>query len=288
MMRLTRSKSGAMPTANMTVEDQVKAIEREAEQQILRQQKAAEKKAEAKKAAEQQTAEQKAAKAETPQQAAASDDLVVDQSFDFDVQSASSSDTSSMDLDPSPPPPQPPSTLSLLQAASAAASPSITFPFNRILPKAAVFLRCQATHVFFHPVQPVQPRPFQPPILSLSLSVSLPADSHAIAHVAAPCPQCVPACATAAEAFCRRRCPFCMVPMPQLPDGRHVCLTASCWFSRCVVETGTGAAEAAWREVWRVMGNRYFFVGPWEDVLSFSNDLDRDGDDKWRGGDFTV
>lgn len=284
-MRSTRSKGTTRSNPHQTLSEQVRAIAQEAERQAYRQvqaQKAAERRAAEKEAAEEEQAEE-----EAQRQIAGSEDPVLDQSFDFEVQSNADSDTpsldldalsadldiSSMDLDPAPSAQLPPSTLTRLQQSSASADPSITFPFNRILPKAAVFLRCLDSHVFALPGQ--------------LASLSFPADSHAIAQVMSPCPQCVPPQLTT-EIFCKRRCAFCMVLMPQMPDGRFVCLTQSCWYARCDVEMGTDKAADVWGEVWRKMGNRYFFVGPWEEVLSFSNDLDRDAEEKWAGGDFTV
>jgi hypothetical protein len=156
------------------------------------------------------------------------------------------------------------STLGRLQIAGNEVDPHILFPVNRVFPKVAVFLRCLDSHVFGLPED--------------MISLTLPDDSHAIAQIMGPCPQCVPAKVNT-EVFCKRKCPFCALPMPQFFDGRYVCLSGSCWFSRSDVESGTEKAASVWKEVWRKMGNRYFFVGPWEEVLTFSNDF---------GGSFTV
>jgi len=304
----TRSKAAGQSRAStrsrphLTAEEEMRAIERESEREVLEQQMLAKKRADdqarEKKAAEQNAAAQGTSEEESGENQAIEQDgsssskeqdadvqqeqEVLEQSFDFESLSYTSSDDHAMDLDASPPPeaqqpadPYADTTLTRLQKASAETDPNhtFTFPFNRVLPKAVVFLRCQDSHVFALPSQ----------LASLSAAE----DSHAIARVMAPCPQCVSDKATT-EVFANRKCAFCMVVMPRMSDGRYVCLTQPCWFARCHVDRGSDKAMAAWKEVWRTMGNRYFFVGPWEDVLSYSNDLDRNGEEKPAAYSFTV
>lgn len=279
----TRSRTGSRTpaTTNMTLEEQFHEAARNACMEALESQlraqralEAAEKKAREQAACEQEQAEREASGALDP------DNI----SFDFDAQSMDITDSSSSsEPDPQLLLHQQPlidTTFTRLRRAGAQVHPSILFPRDRIFPKVAVFLRCLGSHVFGLPGAGAD-------------ALTLPDDSHLIAQIMAPCPQCVPATgggagAAATDVFFKSKCPFGMQPMVQFADGRYVCLSGGCWLSLCAVESGTEGAAAVWKEVARKMGNRYFFVGPWEDVLTFSNDLDRDAPEQWAGGPFTV
>lgn len=254
MYTRSRTASRTPETPNMTLEVQFQATARNARMEALEQQlraqralKAAEKKAREQKDLEQAQAEREAAGALDPENIA----------FDFDAQSMETD--SSSELDPQLHQPLIDTTFNRLQRAGAEVDPSILFPRDRIFPKVAVLLRCLGSHVIGLPGAGAD-------------ALALPDDSHAIAQIRAPCPQCGPAAgagAAATEVFFKRKCPFCMQPMVQFADGRYVCLSGGCWLSRCAVESGTEGADVVWKEVARKMGNRYFFVGPWEDVLTF-------------------
>ena len=183
-----------------------------------------------------------------------------------------------LDLSWTTPAVQPPTLLDRLWAGAAATDPgqTISHPANRALPRAAVFLRCQQTHVFSLPGQKTDsPSPSDP--------------SHATAQICGPCPACASPDANA-DAFSPggrgRCCPFCVRPMPGLADGSHVCLSADCWLGASVAETGTARALAVWREVWspRKLGGRYFFCGPRDEVLHLSNHPERFDLSEWKDG----
>lgn len=135
----------------------------------------------------------------------------------------------------------------------------ITHPLNRALPKFAVFLRCSQAHVFNLPGNST----FNPG-----------QDSHAVAEIYGPCPQCAVYDANAAM-NCDRKCPFCTEVMTSSPDGRYCCMTRDCWLGCSCIENGTPNAAAVWKEVWRAMGGRYFFVGPKDLVQNIDNDARR-------------
>jgi hypothetical protein len=201
------------------------------------------------------------------------------QSFDFEKLDDSESDPNGdipMVLDARLPDPYADTTLTRLQKASVELDPhhTLTFPFNRVLPKAAVFLRCRESHVFALPEQ----------INSVSGHTG---DCHAVAQVMAPCPQCLDDEASS-EVFASRKCAFCMMVMPRLDSGRYVCLTQTCWFGKCHFMNGSEQAVAVWKEVWRQMGNRYLFVASSEEVLSYSNDLERASPENRGAYQYTV
>ncbi|OIW33728.1 hypothetical protein CONLIGDRAFT_677484 [Coniochaeta ligniaria NRRL 30616] len=260
--RSTRSAASSSSKPKQTLEEEMEAITRKARLEV-RQLQITQHKAATEKLEEQQAVEEQAAQEaqERLDKASASDSDVEMDSIDemlggLDDQLAQTNSILTH------------STLSRLQEAGNQVNPNILFPANRVFPKVAVFLRCQKTHVFGIPKD--------------MESFTLPDDSHAIAQIMAPCPQCIPA-EGSTEVYAKSKCPFCRMPMFESLTVK-MCLTDSCWLSQTSVLDGTQMAGAVWKEVWRKMGDRYFFVGPWEDVLTFSNDFDRGAPEKWTGG----
>lgn len=117
----------------------------------------------------------------------------------------------------------------------------VTFPVRARLPKAAVFLRCQASHVFA-----VRP-----------LKTDVPAENE-VCYIFGPCPTCIPN-SVFPHAAAPRTCPFCNQAMVLNRNGRYSCSIMACWFSRAGVETGTPEAVKVWATAYQNETNVYFF-----------------------------
>ncbi|KAJ9158462.1 hypothetical protein NKR19_g3357 [Coniochaeta hoffmannii] len=117
----------------------------------------------------------------------------------------------------------------------------IIFPIRPRHPKAAVFLRCPASHVF----------------AITSLKGDPPAEKE-VAHIFGPCPQC-PRTSVYPHATASHACAFCDRRLAYDGDGVQCCRTETCWVSRARVETGTEETVKLWARVYRDEVNAYFF-----------------------------
>lgn len=125
---------------------------------------------------------------------------------------------------------------------SSHATNGIIFPSPAHYPKAAVFLRCQASHVFA--------------LTSLKTDTA-PAEEE-VCHIFGPCPACLPT-SVYPHAGAPHYCPFCNRAMVHNNDGTYFCCTDVCWLSRCVAETGTDAAVKIWARMYQNQTNAHCF-----------------------------
>ncbi|KAB5570750.1 hypothetical protein GE09DRAFT_1104585, partial [Coniochaeta sp. 2T2.1] len=119
------------------------------------------------------------------------------------------------------------------------ASPArIVFPCDGKVPQAAIFLRCQASHVFTAP----------------ALSSAGPSTTDGVGHVFGPCPKC-PLTSVYPHATANRNCPFCTYEMVMCSNGTRACRNQVCWFAHTVAENGTIKAPDVWPKLYREQGN---------------------------------
>lgn len=116
---------------------------------------------------------------------------------------------------------------------------NILFPVR--VPKAAVFLRCESSHVF-----------------SLTGLRGESPQEHELCYIFGPCPKCKPS-SVHPHASGPHLCAFCNRPMRLNIDRTYSCLTPSCWLSHTVAETGTDVAVKIWTDVWRGKSNTFFY-----------------------------
>ena len=119
------------------------------------------------------------------------------------------------------------------------ASPAgIVFPCEGKVPKAAIFLRCQVSHVYTAP----------------ALSAGSYTTVASVAQVFGACLKC-PLTSMYPHAIASHNCPFCTHEMTLLSDSTRKCCNEVCWFAHTVTETGTNTATSVWAKLYREMGN---------------------------------